>query len=107
MTQERPAELEEHWLNEYAEVDTASDKVAQLEAAGYTLLGYFPLPERCWLDNYYRPLQARFDAFLDAQNHSAAARDIVAAEQREISLYERFSAYVSYGFYVAGRLHDA
>jgi len=107
LTQERPAELEEHWLNEYAEVDTASAKMAQLEAAGYTLLGYFPLPERCWLDNYYRPLQSRFDAFLDAQSHSVAARDIVAAEQRELSLYERFSSYVSYGFFVARRLHDA
>ena len=38
MTQERPAELEEHWLNEYAEVDTAcappADDARRLEAGG-------------------------------------------------------------------------
>ncbi len=107
LTQERPADLEQHWMLEYAEVDTASAKIARLEAAGYTLLGYFALPERCWLANYYRPLQARFDAFLEAQGRSAAAIDVVAAEQRELALYERFSSYVSYGFFVARRLHDA
>jgi hypothetical protein len=88
-------------------VDTASAKIARLEAAGYTLVGYFPLPERCWLDNYYRPLQARFDAVIVTQGHSAVAMDLVAAEQRELALYERFSSYVSYGFFVARRLHDA
>jgi hypothetical protein len=30
----------------------------------------------------------------------------VESEQREIDLYERFSAFVSYGFYVATRTAD-
>jgi SAM-dependent methyltransferase len=101
LTQARPAELEEHWAGEYAEVATASAKIAQLEAAGYTLLGYFPLPERCWLENYYRPLQARFASFVTQFDHAEAAKAIVAAEEEEIALYERNQAFVSYGFYVA------
>jgi len=59
------------------------------------------LPQRCWLDEYYRPMQARFDDFLARHGHSAEARAIVAAEQREISLYEAHQAHVSYGMYVA------
>ncbi|MEM1134132.1 MAG: class I SAM-dependent methyltransferase, partial [Pseudomonadota bacterium] len=55
LTDERPAELDQHWAQEYPEVATASAKMAILETNGYTPIGYFPLPPHCWLDNYYRP----------------------------------------------------
>lgn len=103
LTAERPAELDEHWSQEYPEVATASTKLAVLERHGFTPVGYFVLPERCWLDHYYRPLQQRFDDFLARHGHSDAARAIVDAEQHEIALYERFAAHVSYGFYIARR----
>jgi len=101
LTDKRPGELQSHWDREYPEVDTASAKMAVLERLGFSPLGYFPLPEHCWLENYYRPMQHRFSAFLDRQGHSEAARAIVAAEEREISLYERHATFVSYGYYVA------
>lgn len=106
LTDERPAELDEHWNAEYPEVATASAKLAVLEAAGYTPIGYFSLPESCWLDQYYRPTQARFAAFLDRHDSSDAANEIVGAERHEIDLYERHSHHVSYGFYIALRNHD-
>jgi SAM-dependent methyltransferase len=103
LTDQRPAELEDHWLSEYPEVATASTKLAVLESCGYSPLGYFPLPESCWHDHYYRPLQNRFEVFLDRHAHSAVAEDIVETERHEIDLYERFSTFVSYGIYVARR----
>ncbi|MEQ8659539.1 MAG: class I SAM-dependent methyltransferase [Gammaproteobacteria bacterium] len=103
LTRERPAELARHWALEYPEVATASTKMALLEDNGYAPVGYFALPRRCWLDNYYRPLQARFAAFLARHGNATAARTIVAAEQKEIALYERFADYVGYGFYIAQR----
>jgi SAM-dependent methyltransferase len=106
LTQERPAELAQHWMWEYPEVDTASAKIAILEANGFSPVGFFALPTRCWLDNYYRPMQARFAAFLSRHGNSEAAAAIVAAEEREIALYERHSAFVSYGYYLARRVDD-
>jgi SAM-dependent methyltransferase len=103
LTRDRPAELDQHWQQEYPEVDTAAAKFAVLEAAGFSPIGYFPLAEDCWLDTYYRPMQDRFPAFLAAHDHSPAARELVEAEQREIDLYLRFSSYISYGFYLAKR----
>ena len=105
-TRTRPAELEEHWRREYPEVDTAAAKLAQLERQGYTPIGYFPLPVRCWLDNFYRPLEARFAAFLARHDHSAEARAVVDADRTEIALYERFSAFFGYGYYVARKLPE-
>jgi cyclopropane fatty-acyl-phospholipid synthase-like methyltransferase len=104
LTDDRPEALQAHWDREYPEVDTASEKIAVLERHGFTPIGYFPLPENCWLDNYYRPMQQRFAAFLERHAGSEAARAIVAAEEAEIVLYERFRDYVSYGFYVARKV---
>lgn len=105
-TQERPAELERYWRKEYPEVATASAKMAVLEATGYVPIGYFALPERCWLENYYRPTQQRFADFLSRHGHAEPARAVVAAEESEIALYERYSAYYGYGYFVARRTAD-
>ena len=101
LTQDRPQALEQYWMAEYGEVDLASAKLAVLEAHGFSPIGYFPLPQHCWLDHYYRPLQARFADFLARHDHAAAATAVVAAEAQEIALYERHRAYVSYGYYIA------
>lgn len=104
LTDSRPQELQSYWQREYSEIDVASAKFQLLEKHGYSPLGYFVLPERCWLDNYYRPLQARFDAFLQRHANSESARAIVASERHEIDLYERCKDYVGYGMYVAMKL---
>lgn len=101
LTAERPEPLQSHWQREYPEVDTAAAKLAVLERLGFSPLGYFALPGHCWLDNYYRPLEQRLAAFLERHHHSPAARAIAAAEAEEIALYERYRAFVSYGYYIA------
>lgn len=101
LTPNRPAELEAHWCEQYPEVGTASSKLAVLERNGFVPIGYFVLPERCWLENYYGPLKQRFPEFLARHGSSDAAAAVVAEEEAEITLYERFRAFVSYGFYIA------
>jgi SAM-dependent methyltransferase len=104
LTEKRPEELQGHWEKEYPEVDTASGKMATLERLGFSPVGYFPLPEHCWLDNYYRPMQRRFGDFLARHESCEDALAIVSAEENEISLYERHKAFISYGFYIARKL---
>ncbi|MEO0565439.1 MAG: class I SAM-dependent methyltransferase [Chloroflexota bacterium] len=106
ITDQRPDDLQAHWDIEYSQVDTASAKIAILERHGYTVLGYFPLGAHCWLANYYRPMQARFDAILDKYDHDEAAQALINAEQVEINLYEANQDFVSYGFYIAQKTGD-
>ncbi len=101
LTSSRPAELQDHWNHEYPEIDTASAKIKVLEDGGYSPIGYFVLPEYCWLDNYYEPMRKRFDAFLRRNGNSEEARAIVEAERHEIELYEKYKEYFSYGVYIA------
>jgi hypothetical protein len=75
-----------------------------LEKQGYSPIGYFVLPQHCWLDEYYRPMQERFGNFLNQNQNSREAREIVAAERREIDLYETYKAHFGYGVYIARKL---
>ena len=100
----RPAEIQTHWDKEYPEIDLASQKLRILEKHGYSPIGFFILPKHCWLDEYYRPMQDRFDDFLDRNGNSKEACEIVAAEKHEINLYEKFKDHVSYGVYIGRKL---
>ncbi len=101
LTDRRPAGLQACWEAQYAEIGTTSCKLGVLERNGYAPLGCFVLPQDCWLDAFYRPLQQQFVAFLDRQHHSPAAQAVVAAEQAEIELYRRYPGLYGYVFYVA------
>ena len=103
-TESRPAELQKHWEGEYPEIDTASSKIGVLEENGYSPIGYFVLPEHCWLENYYRPMQNSFAEFLARNVNNEEAQAIVEAEKNEISLYKKYKKHYSYGVYVARKL---
>lgn len=100
LRQNRPDEITSYWKNEYPEIATAADKIRVIEQQGFILKGYFPLPEGCWIDHYYNPLQSRFDAFL-AKHDTEEAKSIINVEINEIALYKKYRSYYSYGFYIA------
>ena len=104
LTDSRPPEIEDHWNREYPEIDTASSKIKLLEENGYSPVGYFALPESCWLENYYDPMELRFDSFLEKHSHSESARRLVDHEKNEIELYKKYQNYISYGFYIAKKV---
>jgi ubiquinone/menaquinone biosynthesis C-methylase UbiE len=103
-TGSRPSELQKYWDDEYTEIDVASSKIGVLEKNGYSPMGYFVLPEHCWLANYYRPMQTSFKHFLNRNGNSEEAHAVVEAENREIELYEKYKTHYSYGVYAAKKL---
>jgi ubiquinone/menaquinone biosynthesis C-methylase UbiE len=100
-TKNRPKEIEEHWNNEYPEIDTASEKIRILEEYGFSPVGFFFLSDNSWLKNYYDPMEKRFDDFLRKHGNSDAAKAIVEGEKLEIALYKKYKDYLGYGFYIA------
>jgi len=104
ITQSRPQEIEEFWKEEYPEIDISSNKIKQLENNGYSLVGYFYLNQDSWIENYYKPMQARFENFLKRNDNSELAKKVAEDNQAEIDLYQKFKEYYSYGFYIAKKL---
>ena len=103
-TNDRPFEIQKYWDSEYPEISTASSKISVLEKSGYSPIAYFVLPEHCWLDNYYLPLQNSFPEFLARNANSENAKAIVEAEKKEIALYKKYKNNYSYGVYIARKL---
>ncbi|MFH5832635.1 class I SAM-dependent methyltransferase [Halalkalibaculum sp. DA384] len=101
ITGSRPGELEDFWMREYPEVARASTKINFLEDNGFTLAGYFYLNQDSWIDNYYKPMEERFSAFLKRHNNSEIAEEIVKEYKSEIAHYQKYKDYFSYGFYIA------
>lgn len=104
ITASRPAEIQKYWESEYPEINAASAKIDVLERNGYSPTGYFVLPEYCWLDEYYRPMQDEFQGFLSRNTNSDEARAIVESEKQEIALYKKYRKYYSYGVYIAKKV---
>ncbi|MFV0238276.1 MAG: class I SAM-dependent methyltransferase [Flavobacteriales bacterium] len=100
-TLSRPKGLEDFWKQEYAEVDTAASKIKILENNGYTLVGYFCLEENSWIENYYKPMESRFEDFLKRNNNTDLAQKIVEENKVEMDFYKKYKDYYSYGFYIA------
>lgn len=97
-------EIEDYWKNEYPEIATASNKMKVLEDNGFSPVGYFYLSESSWINNYYKPIEERFDSFLLKHNNSELAKAIIEAEKEEIRKYRLYKDYLSYGFYVARKV---
>ncbi len=105
LTSSRPHEINNHWNKEYPEIALASEKIKLLEETGYKLLGYFPLPSSCWIENYYNPMKSRFESFTKRHlDRKYEALQIVENEKREIELFEKYQKYLSYGFYISEKM---
>lgn len=96
-----PEEIKKHWETEYPEIDFAENKIKILEKNGFEMINYFLLPEKCWLDTYYSPLESGYRDFLERNNNSEETRQIVEENKKETKLYRKYKDYFSYGVYIA------
>jgi monoamine oxidase len=80
-------------------MDTIDNKIKILKKNGFEILGAFNLPEKCWIGNYYNPLQNRFTSF--TKQFGKKAEQLINQEKKEISLYLKYKEYYGYEFFVA------
>lgn len=103
-TDERPAEIEDFWMDAYPQIDTIPKKSAQLQSAGYIPTACFILPEVCWIDHFYAPQADVQKKFLDEHADNEAAVGFIENQRHEQRLYEKYKAYYGYVFYIGKKL---
>jgi SAM-dependent methyltransferase len=103
-TEERPAEIERFWMDAYPEIDTIPVKVHQMQTAGYLPVATFVLPENCWREYFYVPQKAAQEAFLQKYDGNKIVDELVANQRHEAMLYEKYSRYYGYVFYIGKKL---
>ena len=100
LTPTRPEEINHFWHFHYAEIDTIPNKVKQMEDAGYTPQAHFIVPEDCWLDHFYKPMQACVTSFLEQYDYSETARQFAQNQLEEQNYYRKYKKYYGYVFYI-------
>ena len=104
LTESRPKEIEEFWTDAYPEIDTISNKVRQLQSAGYVSIATFVLPEECWTDNFYEPQKKAQEIFLNNHAGNTTAEELVANMRHEADLYAKYKQYYGYVFYIGRKV---
>jgi len=103
-TNERPAEIDDFWMDAYPEIDTIHNKVRQVQAAGYIPIATFVLPESCWTEHFYAPQEAAQNIFLEKHAGNGDAFDFIENQRHEQRLYEKYKGYYGYVFYIGKKL---
>jgi len=99
-TEERPAEINEFWMDAYPEIDTIPNKVAQMLKAGYIPVATFILPENCWTEYFYTPQVNAQKVFLEKNAGNKSAVEFVVNQRHETHLYHKYKEYYGYVFYI-------
>lgn len=100
LTDERPMEIEQFWMNAYPEIDTISNCVAKMQKAGYESITTFILPEYCWVENFYVPQILAQETFLKKYSGNKTAEELIAYQRHEAHLYDTYKAHYGYVFYI-------
>lgn len=99
-TNERPDEIEAFWMDAYPQIDTIPNKLQQLQNAGYIPIASFILPETCWTEQFYEPQIKAREAYLQQNVNNIAAREFIANQRHETSLYYKYKDFYGYAFYI-------
>lgn len=95
-----PDEIRTYWEGEYPAIRTIAENTGIIRQEGYCLVDSFVLPESGWWDGLYRPLQRRMDLLGHKYAANREAMAVLDASAQEIELYEKYSRYYGYVFYL-------
>ena len=94
-----PDELREFWAKGYPAMRTAEANNAAAEAAGYTVLGHFPIDTGCW-DAFYADVERRLNEIEPVYGTDPDGRAIIDMTRHEIDLYRRHPGTYAYEFLI-------
>jgi ubiquinone/menaquinone biosynthesis C-methylase UbiE len=95
-----PAELAEFWAEGYPAMRSVEENLDAAREQEYEVQGCFPLPDEAWTQGYYGPLGERLESFAEKHGRSAEAEAVVGMTRQEVDLFNRYSAFYGYAFYV-------
>lgn len=105
-TDKRPVEIENYCRPHFPEMDTISNKIAQIQKAGYTPVAAFVLPSECWTEHYFSPLLKAQEIFLAKYRGNKAAEEFITMQRYDAEIYRRYKEFYGYVFYIAKKINN-
>ncbi|MBF0651864.1 class I SAM-dependent methyltransferase [Dysgonomonas sp. GY75] len=103
-TEKRPAEIEHYCMPHFPEMSTISNKVGQIQTAGYMPVATFILPETCWTDHYFTPMIRAQKMFLDKYAGNKTAEEFVELQRYDAEMYRKYKEFYGYVFFIAKKI---
>ena len=103
-TDERPAEINDFWIEAYPEIDTIPNKVGQMQKAGYIPVATFVLPENCWTEHFYALQAEAQEKFLKKYAGNKTAEKLIFYQRHETELYYKYKDFYGYVFYIGKKI---
>jgi SAM-dependent methyltransferase len=100
ITPDRPGEVSAYMEAEYPAIKNDGENREIIRRAGYDMVGSFILPESVWQHGFYKPYQARLDLLKQKYAGNSEVSQVLADRQPEIDMYNKYSRYYSYIFYL-------
>ncbi len=95
-----PEEIRAYLESEYPEIKTDAENRELIRREGYDETGSFILPESCWREGFYTPMQERIAALKDKYGGNRETIEVLDAMGTEIDMYRKYSRYYGYVFYI-------
>ncbi|MBK6682727.1 MAG: methyltransferase domain-containing protein [Ignavibacteriales bacterium] len=103
-TETRPEEINSFWNDAYPEIDTISNKMDQLQKAGYVPIASFILSENCWIENFYEPQSNIQEEFLKKHPGNENAENLVEEMKHEVKMYNKYKEFYGYVFFIGRKI---
>ena len=95
-----PEEVKEFFKEGYPQIKTIGENLEIARKAGYSIVGYFPIPEKSWWTNYYMPIEAKIAGMKMKYKDDKEAMQILRVEELEIDMFRKYSDCYGYVFYI-------
>lgn len=96
-----PENIRTYWLEQYPDIGTPQQRLEQTYEVGLMPFAHFLLPQECWSEHYYAPLQERMVEFALKYEGNPAATALVAEQRKEIEQHRLYGDTFTYGMIVA------
>jgi SAM-dependent methyltransferase len=95
-TDDAPEPAVAYWQNAYPSMGTEAENIDRANRSGFRVLSTHRLPSQAWWVNYYEPLRERMGQL----EISPSNQSVIRETEEEIKLFEKFSNFYGYTFYV-------
>ena len=85
-----------YWQDAYPVMGTEAENIARANRSGFSVLSTHRLPSQAWWANYYNPLRERMQQI----ETTPVTQSVIRETEEEMSLFEQFSDFYGYTFYI-------
>ncbi len=102
-TDHAPADVRAAFSPEYPSMGTAQDVLSLLQRDGWATEGHFNLPDATWWDEFYTPMEQRFEVLRSKYAQDAEALAVLSELAAEPQMHRDSAEHYGYDFFVARR----